>query len=333
MTRRVPPNFFGFAFGIGGLSETWLIMAHYGRAPRLVSAALAAVAGASWIAVVVLYAVHAVRVRSTLKHDLLDPVAGPFLAVGTIAPMLLAVVGVEPYAPAAGKVLLDVFLALTVALGVWFTGQWIYGPLDVDKIHPGYFLPTVAGGLVASDGAALVGQARLAEVMFGLGIICWLVLGSIILGRLLLRPLPPAALLPTLAIEVAPAGVATLAYLDAHGDHIDAIAASLAGYGILMVAAQIRLLPLYVRLPFMPSTWAFTFSWAAVASAAVHWLAGTRPPGYVAYEYLVAAAVSLLIGAIAARTVVAIARRQLLPATPPPPTSESAAPQTSQIHV
>ena len=325
-TRRIPPNFFGFAFGIGGLSETWLIMAGYGRTSRLISAALAALAGGAWVTVASLYAAHALHSRSTLKQDLLDPVAGPFLALGVIAPMLLAVVGVAPYAPAAGKVLLDVFLVLTVVLGAWFTGQWSYGPLDVDKIHPGYFLPTVAGGLIASDGAALVGQTRLAEVMFGFGVISWLVMGSIILGRLFLRPLPPRALLPTLAIEVAPAAVASLAYLDAHGDRIDAIAALLAGYGILMVLAQIRLLPLYVRLPFMPSTWAFTFSWAAVASAAIHWLADARPTGYVTDEYLVAGAVSLLVAAIAIRTIVAIARRQLLSAPAPGSASESAAP-------
>ena len=70
-------------------------------------------------------------------------------------------------------------------------------------MHPGYFLPTVAGGLVAAGGAAEVGQRRLAEVVFGLGLICWIVLGSILLARLLVRPALPAVLTPTLAIEVA----------------------------------------------------------------------------------------------------------------------------------
>jgi hypothetical protein len=67
-------------------------------------------------------------------------------------------------------------------------------------------LPTVAGGLIASAGAADVGQRRLAEVMLGLGMICWLVLGSIILARLLFRPLPPGPLLPTLASAFVSAG-------------------------------------------------------------------------------------------------------------------------------
>jgi tellurite resistance protein len=41
-------------------------------------------------------------------------------------------------------------------LAGWFTGQWIYRPLELAKVHPGYFLPSVAGGFVASASAGLV---------------------------------------------------------------------------------------------------------------------------------------------------------------------------------
>jgi tellurite resistance protein len=323
---RIPPNFFGIGFGVAGLGETWLIMAGYGHAPREAAAALAALGALAWITVLVLYLRHCVSDRAALKRDLLDPVAGPFLSLAVITPMLLAVTGVAPYAPQLGKVIFDVFLVATFALAAFFTGQWIYGPLEVDKVHPGYFLPTVAGGLIASDGAALTGQARLAEVMFGLGMISWLVLGSIVLGRLFLRPMLPTPLLPTLAIEVAPAAVATLAYLDAHGNRVDAVVAFLGGYGLLMVLAQLRLLPAYLRLPFMPSTWAFTFSWAAVASAALRWLQDLRPAGHLAWQYVVLAAITVLIAGIAARTVVAVYRGQLLPAPPAPPAAPPAQP-------
>jgi hypothetical protein len=45
----------------------------------------------------------------------------------------------------------------------------------------------------------------------------------------------------------------------------------------------------------------------------MHWLNDTRPAGYVAEEYVLLAANSILVIAIAARTVVAIYRHQLLP--------------------
>jgi tellurite resistance protein len=259
------------------------------------------------------YLRYALSDRTALKRDLLDPIGAPFASLAVITPILLAAEGVYPHAAQTGRALIDIFIVLTVALGGWFTGQWIYGSLDLDKFHPGYFMPTVAGGLIASAAAAEAGQQRLAAALFGLGVVCWLVLGSIILGRLLLRPLLPAPLLPTLAIEVAPAAVASLAYFAQNGDRIDSVAAFIGGYGLLMVLSQLRLLPAYVRLPFMPSTWAFTFSWAAVASVTLHWLQDLKPAGYRGYEYLVLAAISVLIGAIALRTLMALGRRQLLP--------------------
>jgi len=45
-----------------------------------------------------------------------------------------------------------------------------------------------------------------------------------------------------------------------------AITMGLVGYAVLMVLVQVRLAPLYWKTPFAPSFWAFTFSYAAVAS-------------------------------------------------------------------
>lgn len=100
------------------------------------------------------------------------------------------------------------------------------------------------------------------------------------------------------------AAVASLAWFAMHGPRIDSVAAILGGYGLLMVLAQVRLLPAYGRLAFMPGTWAFTFSWAAVATVVLVWLEVGRPSGYQVWQYAVIGALSLFIGAIAVRTVV-----------------------------
>src|ERR1700761_320144 len=323
--RRIPPNFFGFGFGLAGLAEIWLVAASQHRAPAAVATALSALAGLVWLAVTVAYLAHLTTDRLALVHDLRDDIVAPFLALSVITPTLLAVVGVYPHDETAGRVLFNVFGVLTVLFGGWITGQWIVGRLSMDHMHPRDLLPTVAGGLVCSAGAAVVGEQRLALVMFGYGTISWLVIGSIVLGRLFLRPMLPVPLLPTLAIEVAPGAVASVAWFDAHGDRIDVPIMLLAGYGALMIVVQLRLLPVFLRLKFMPSTWAFAFSWAAVATAALYWLAATRPAGYRAEQYLVLVAITVLIGAIAVRTVIALVRGTLLPA-PPPPVEHPAAP-------
>ena len=80
-----------------------------------------------------------------------------------------------------------------------------------------------------------------------------------------------------------------------------------------MVLAQLPLLPAYRRLKFAPSYWAFTFSWAAVATAGLHWLADEHPPFWRMYSYVVLVAISLLVSLVAARTILALARHQFLP--------------------
>lgn len=314
--RRVPLHFFVMPFGLLGLGDVWVTVADEGGAPHVVSSVLFMLAALVWIIVSLAFLRAAVTMRSLLD-DLRDPVDAPFASLVVIVPMVLGGEGLYPLNHLVGRAAVDVFLTLTVLLGGWLIGQWMYQHVDLDKFHPGHYLPTVAGGLLAAESAAEVGQHLLAEMAFGLGMISWLMLGSLMLGRLFFRPLPPQPLVPTLALEVGAPAVASLAYFALDRDHVDAFAALLAGYGVLMALAQVRLLPAYVRLPFMPSIWAFAFSWAAVASAVIHWLKDFRPAGLLGYEDAVLVLVTGLTGGIALRTLIALAQQRLLPVQTP----------------
>jgi tellurite resistance protein len=155
-------------------------------------------------------------------------------------------------------------------------------------------------------------------VLFGLGFISWVVVGSIVYGRLILGPPLPPLLKPTIAIEVAPAAVASFAYFAIYGDRIDFFVAMIGGYGLLMALAQLRLVPMYLELTFAPSFWAFAFAGSAVVFASMFWLHAGRPNEWSTYCYVLLATISVLVAAIAGRTVVALWRRDLLPVTPPP---------------
>ncbi len=318
-STRIPLNIFGMGFGLAGLATAWRIAVDLDLAPHAVSDTLTVIATLVWATSCLFYLRYVLTNRGAFSRDLRDMTAGPFASLALITPILLVADGLAPYARITATVLVDVLAVAILLLGGWFTGFWMRGGVELDRLHPGYFLPTVAGGLVASAGAAEVGQVRLAQVMLGLGLVCWVIVGSMILGRLIFRPPLPDALAPTMAIEVAPAAVASVAYLFSTGGHVDRFAAVLAGYGLLMVVAQLPLLPRYLHLKFNLGTWAFTFSWAAVASTALFWIPSARIPGGRFDSYLVLAAISLLVGGIAARTVMAISRHTLLPPAPPAP--------------
>jgi tellurite resistance protein len=327
---RIPPNLFAIPFGLTGLGVVWATMSKYDRAPRLVADVLFAVAALLWLIMLVGYLRYVVAHRDTVRADLTDTVTSPFTSVVVIVPMLLAAQGVFPIAPTTGRVLTNVFLALTVVLGSWLTSQWMYGPLDLDRFHPGYLLPTVAGGMLGSAAASGVGEHQIAIAAFGIGLVCWLSLGSIVVARLMFRPSLPVPLMPTLAIEIAPAATASIAWFALNGDKVDVVAAVIGGYGLFMVLAQARFVPKFAKLPFMPSTWSFTFTWAAAAATVLHWLNDNRPAATGVYEYLMATAITVLIGGIAVRTVIALVRGQLLPKQAPPITP---APEGSAVRL
>ena len=310
---RVPPNLFGIALGIAGLAQAWHAAVPILGTVQAVPGALDILAAALWLVLAGAYLAQGPRI---ILADLRDPVLSPFVSSSALTAMLLAAALAQD-APAAGRVLVIVFLAVTIAIGGRLTGQWMTGGIDPDSVHPGYLLPTAAGGLIGANAAAQVHLHALAEASFGIGVICWIMLGSVILNRLFTRPELPSALVPTIAIELGIPAVAGLAYFAVAGRTVGFVACVLGGYTVLMALVQVRLIPVYRRLPVTPGSWAFTFAYAAAAADALVWLAITKPPAAADYAIAVITLLTAFASWIAFRTVALAVRGQLFPAWPP----------------
>jgi tellurite resistance protein len=306
---RVPPNLFGIALGIAGLALAWQAAVPVLGIPQAIPDALSVLGAALWLVLAGAYLAQGPRI---IVADLRDPVLSPFVSAAAFTAMILSA-ALAKDAPAAGRVLVIVFLVVTLALGGWLTGQWLTGGVDPDSVHPGYFLPTAAGGLIGASAAAQVHLHALAEASFGIGAICWLLFASTILNRLFTRPPLPNALAPTMAIEFGITGVAGTAYFAVAGRTVSFMACALGGYAVLMALAQVRLIPVYRRLSFTPGFWSFSFSYAAAVSDALVWLAITKPPAATGYAIAVIALLTAFVAWIAYRTVLLAVRGQLFP--------------------
>jgi tellurite resistance protein len=310
---RVPPNLFGIALGIAGLAEAWHAAVPLLGTTQAIPDALSILDAALWLVLVGAYLAQGPRI---VMADLRDPVLSPFVSASALTAMLLAA-ALAKDAFAAGRVLVVVFLAVTVGVGGWLTGQWMTGGIEPDSVHPGYFLPTAAGGLIGADAAAQVHLHALAEASFGIGVISWVLLGSMILNRLFTRPALPSALVPTMAIELGIPAVAGSAYFAVAGRTVSFVACVLGGYAVLMALVQVRLIPVYRRLSFTPGFWSFAFAYAAAAADALVWLAIKKPPAATGYAIALIALLTAFVAWIAFRTVVLAVRGQLFPAWPP----------------
>lgn len=305
---RVPPNRFSVPLGLAGLATAWHAAgAKLGTSPAVPDAIdiLAAVV------LLVLGGLYAVQGPRRVLADLRDPVQAPFIAVPAITAMMLAA-ALASVAFAAGRALVVVFLVVTIGVGGWLAGWWISGDADQVSAHPGYYLPTVAGGLVGVITLSQVHLRALAEASFGIGVLSWVLLGSIVMNRFITTKGLPAALQPVTAIELAPPALAGVAWFALASHGIDAIAYAIGGYLVLMALVQVRLLPRYLKLRFSPAFWAFTFSYAIAITFALEWITKTNPPGATGYAIGAIAAITVFIGAIAVRTVIGVARGQFL---------------------
>ena len=311
--ERITPSFFGISTGLAGLAGVWRIAASFYAIPLAISVGLYLCAAIVYLVLLGAYIAKIMYHPSHLIADLTDPVLAPFCSLCPISGLLLSG-GLLPFNAPVATALFLFFFVLTLVLGSWMTGQWIIQNLTPQMFHPGYFLPTVAGGFIAADTAVRFGYPVLGWFSFGFGAICWAMLGSIIFNRLLFTPALAPRLVPTLAVVVAPPVVGGLAYFGLNGERVDTLAYLLAGYAALMIVVQIRLLPIYLRLHFEPSFWSFTFPYGAVIVYAIRWLEFEHVEGREVIGMVLVAAITCLIGVIALRSLVALSKGAFFPA-------------------
>jgi tellurite resistance protein len=305
--RRPPylkPNLFAACFGLAGLASAWTTLMRLVGGPDWPGNALSIVAALVWLITVIGYLGN-VGAQHRWRQELSDQTLGPFVSLIFIVPVLLSVPLAEQ-ARGAGEVVFGCAAALTVLFGAWITGDWIARNGDLRRWHPGYYLPSAAGGLIAGGASAALGFVTLSHVLFGLGVGSYLLLGSIIGQRLFVVPELPKPLLPTIAIELAPPVVAANSWFAINGGRVDTTVSVISGFAVLMALAQLRLIPLYRTAPFGPAYWAFSFPAAAAVTCGLHWLGAEHVPGATGLGYAVIGLLSAGFLLLAARTAVAL---------------------------
>jgi tellurite resistance protein len=303
---RVEPGFFGAPLGLAGLAGLWLFAAGFMGVSPIVGDAIALLAGGVWCVLVVGYLSQGPR---EMLADARDTAKGPLLAAPIMTGLLLGSF-LFTHARTAGHIVVIVFLIVGVITCGLFLGEWMTGGLDQDRVGPAYYLPGGGIGLVGSVVACQVGMRGVGALFFGIGVFTWVFVSSIVLSRLEYRPRLAPAMIPTIAIELAPPAVAGSAYFLLHPGRPDLFAYGIAGYALITVVAQVRLLPLYHAAGFTVGVWSFTFPCAAMATLGLRWLAAEHPVGSHVYAWIVVALVTMLVGAIAVRTMVSMARWQ-----------------------
>ena len=265
----IPASFFSMVLGIAGLGAGWRVAAKLWGLPGWVGEAVMAVAGAVWLLLLVLYGLKWLRSRTAARAELEHPIQCCFVALVPVTTMLMGI-AVLPASRSVALLLCGAGALGSLVFGVWRHGGLWRGGRSANATSPALYLPTVAANLVSAMAASALGWPELGQLFFGAGVLAWLALESIIVSRLLMAEEMPQAMRPTLGIQFAPPAVALLAYASVTVGPADLVAHGLLGYAIVQALIVVRLLP-WIRQPFTPSYWAFTFGVTAIASATMRY--------------------------------------------------------------
>jgi tellurite resistance protein len=314
----VPASFFGIAVGLLAFANTWRLGARLWRLPGDIAQALALTGLAAWAVLLGLYAYKWVAQREAALAELRHPVQSAFVALVSVSSMLAAQ-ALMPFSRDVALALFVVTLAAQLALGLGLNGRLWMGGRPPELVTPAIYLPGVAQSFVAATVSAAFGWNQLGLLFFGVGMLAWLALESMILQRAAVdAPLPPA-LRPLLGIQLAPPVVGGGSWLALTTGTPGPFAWMLLGYGLYQALILLRLLPWIRAQAFVPGYWAFSFGVAALPSLALRMLerGATGLVAQLAPVLFVAA--NAVFAILAVGTLALLAQRRLLPVESPVP--------------
>ncbi len=306
--RHLPLPLFGAPMGLGGLGLAWREAARSLGAPAIIGDAILVVMLAVFLLLVLLHGLRHWRHPDALYADLRHPVRSAFAGGVTICTMLSAA-AIAPWLPAVAENLWLCGAVLHLALAAHTLRRLLDSPGDT-ALMPPLLIPLVGNLLVPTIGARF-GHPALCWVGFGVGAGLWLLLQPLLLHRVIAGPPLPPRLRPTLVIFLAPPAVICLALQGLEGGMSVAGLAAF-GLGCLVAASLLLLAPGFARLPFAVSWWAFSFPTAAFALTCMGFAQAHPAAGAWALAWLALLLSSAVIALVAARTLAAAARGELL---------------------
>ncbi|MGY6554386.1 MAG: SLAC1 anion channel family protein [Wenzhouxiangella sp.] len=305
--RSLPLPLFASVMGLSGLALVWHAVETRWQLLPWASAGLTLLAASIFLVLLPAYALKALRYREKVMAELRHPIRINFLPAISINLILLGILCRPWFEPLSNALWLS-GAGLQLGLTILIVTVWLNSERPPNSLNPAWFIPAV-GNVLVPMAAIPAGFELTAWFFFSVGMFFWIILGTVVFYRLIIGDALAPPMRPTLAILLAPPAVAFLAWLQLSGDNPGA---GLMFYFIALLTFLLLLpqIPGFLKLPFFPSWWAYTFPLAAFTAASFRFAELTgATPGWLLV--LLAALVNLVIVTVAARTLMAVIRGEL----------------------
>jgi exfoliative toxin A/B len=252
--KRVPLPVCGVVLGLAALGN---LLQSWSEGVRLLCGAAAGI-------LLLLFLLRCLAYPAALAEDLKNPITASVSGTFSMALMLLAAY-LKPVCGEAALYLWYGAIVLHALLIVFFTFRFIL-KLKMQGVFASYYIVYV-GIAVAGVSAPAFGMQKLGAASFWFGFITFLPLLALVTVRHVKYPEIPLPARSLICIYAAPASLCTAAYVQSVTPKSLAFLMVLyALSAVLFLFALVQLLK-YVRLPFFPSSAAFTFPFVITAIA------------------------------------------------------------------
>lgn len=303
----MPLPLFASVMGTCGLGLVWHVVEHRWQLQPVVSTSLTVLAAGLLVVLLASYGFKTLRYRDKVMKELRNPVRINFLPAISINLILLGILS-RPWLEGISNALWMVGAALQLVLTITIVTIWLNSERPPNSLNPAWFIPAVGNILIpvasVPDGYLITGW-----FFFSVGLFYWIILGTIVFYRLVIGDALEKPMRPTLAILMAPPAVAFLAWLQL-GSGLGGVGMVLYFIALLNFLLLIPQVPGFLKLPFFPSWWAYTFPLAAFTVATFRFADAS---GAVGDPILIGLAMlaTVVIATVAARTLLAVKRGEL----------------------
>nr|WP_208767168.1 SLAC1 anion channel family protein [Vibrio cidicii] len=203
-----PISMFSIVMGLSGLSIAW--QKALGTSFPVITTFSSILATTVMLLVSALYLLKITRYPNAVIAETKHPIKINFFAAFSISLLLLSVVWHR--FESLSYVLWGLGAVVQLSLTLLVMHSWIHHDhYRLEHANPSWFIPVV-GNIIAPITGAKLGFIEISWFFFGVGIVFWLVLLTIIINRLIFHEALPARFKPMLFILLAPPSIGFVSY-------------------------------------------------------------------------------------------------------------------------
>ncbi len=303
----IPLPLFASVMGLSGLAMVWRATEIHWGLMHGISQSITILTITVFVLLIAAYITKWFLAPERVLAELNHPVRINFLPAISINFILLGIL-ITPWLPELGLDLWRLGAALQLLLTLIIVNIWLNSERPSASINPAWFIPAV-GNVLVPVAAAPAGYPLVSWFFLSIGLFFWAILVTVIFYRLITKPALEPQMRPTLVVMIAPPTVSFLS-LTAMTGEMGIGAMALFFIAVFFVLLLIPQIPGFLRLPYFPSWWAYTFPVAAFV-VACHRFAHFE--GLLSDAMLLAltALATLIIGIVFFRTLLALARGEM----------------------